>query len=106
MFTALAVFVYARRWWTLAASALFLAVSIALLLHGGRLRGASFSAGEAEQTQRLVEQVLGHSADTTFVAVFHRDRWDPGERPFRDAMNAALAAAGAPCRRALGRDAR
>jgi RND superfamily putative drug exporter len=91
MFTAFAALVYRRRWWTLAASALFLAASIALLFHGGRLRGASFGAGEAEQMQQLVEQVLGHPADTTFVAVFHRDRLDPGERPFRDAMNKALA---------------
>lgn len=102
MLTTLAGFIYRRRCWTLAASTLFLAASIVLVLRGGRLTGASFGDGEAEQTQRLVEQVLGHPTDTTFVVVFHSTRGDargsaheqnldPRERPFRVAMNAALA---------------
>jgi putative drug exporter of the RND superfamily len=102
MFRALAAFIYRRRRWTLAASTLFLAASIALVSRGGRLTGASFGDGEAQQTERLVEQVLGHPTDTTFVVVFHSPRvdargsareqdLDPRERPFRDAMNAALA---------------
>ncbi len=91
MFAALAAFVYRRRWWTLAASTLFLAASIAMVLRGGKLTGGTFGDREAEKTQRLVEQVLGHSNDTTFVAVFHSDALDPREPPFQAAMAAALA---------------
>jgi RND superfamily putative drug exporter len=90
MFAALASFIYKRSWWTLAASTLFLAASIAMVLHGGRLTGGSFGDGEAERTQRLVEEVLGHSNDTTFVVVFHSDALDPREPPFRAAIKAAL----------------
>ncbi len=91
MFATLATLIYRRRWWTLAASTLFLAAAIATVLRGGRLTGGSFGDGEAEKTQRLVEQVLGHSNDTTFVAVFHSDTLDPREPPFQGAMKAALA---------------
>ncbi len=91
MFATLAAFIYRRRWWTLAASTLFLAASIATILRGGRLTGGSFGDGEAEKTQRLVEQVLGHSTDTTFVAVFHSDTLEARQPPFRAAMKAALA---------------
>jgi RND superfamily putative drug exporter len=90
MFAALASFIYKRSWWTLAASTLFLAASIAMVLRGGRLTGGSFGDGEAERTQRLVEEVLGHSNDTTFVVVFHSDALDPREAPFRAAIKAAL----------------
>jgi putative drug exporter of the RND superfamily len=91
MFAALAVFIYRRRWWTLAASTLFLAASIVMVLRGGKLTGGTFGDREAEKTQRLVEQVLGHSNDTTFVAVFHSDALDPRQPPFQAAMKAALA---------------
>ncbi len=90
MFTRLAAFIHRRRWWTLAASLLFLAASIAVVFRGGRLTGGSFGDREAEKTQRLVEEVLGHSTDTTFVVVFHGDALDPHEEPFRRAMKAAL----------------
>src|SRR5450432_2289518 len=90
MFTALAGFIYRRRWWTLAASTLFLVASIAMVLRGGKLTGGTFGDREAEQTQRLVEQVLGHSTDTTFVAVFHSDTLDAPGQPFQRAMKAAL----------------
>ena len=91
MFAALAAFIYRRRWGTLSVSALFLAASIAMLLHGGKLTGGTFGDREAEQTQRLVEQVLGHSTDTAFVVVFHSDTLDPHAEQFRAAMEAALA---------------
>ena len=91
MFTALATFIYRRRWWTLAASTIFLVAAIGMVLRGGRLTGGSFGDGEAERTQQLVEQVLGHSTDTAFVVVFHSDTLDPREPPFRAAMKAALA---------------
>jgi RND superfamily putative drug exporter len=91
MFAALALFIHRRRWWTLAASMLFLAASIAMILRGGKLTGGTFGDREAEKTQRLVEQVLGHSNDTTFVAIFHNDTLDPHRQPFQAAMKAALA---------------
>ncbi len=91
MFAALARFIHRRRWSTLAASTLFLAASIAMVVRGGKLTGGSFGDREAEKTQRLVEQVLGHSTDTTFVVIFHSDALDPREQPFQAAMKAALA---------------
>src|SRR5580698_2138774 len=91
MFTALAPFSSRRRWWTLAASTVFLVASIAMVFRGGKLTGGTLGDGEAERTQRLVEQVLGHSTDTTFVVVFHSDALDPRRQPFQVAMKAALA---------------
>src|SRR5262245_10737997 len=91
MFAALATLIYRRRWWTLIASTLFLAASIATVVHGGKLTGGTFGDREAEQTQRLVEQVLGHSNDTAFIAVFHSDTLDAQAPPFQAAMKAALA---------------
>jgi RND superfamily putative drug exporter len=91
MFAALAAFIYRRRWATLAASALFLVASIAMVVRGGTLTGGSFGNSEAERTQRLVERVLGHSIDSTFVAVFHSETLDPRNEPFQTAMKAALA---------------
>jgi putative drug exporter of the RND superfamily len=91
MFASLATFIYKRRWWTLAASTLFLAASLVLVVRGGKLTGGGFGDNEAEQTQRLVEPVLGHSTATTFVAIFHSETLDPRETPFRVAMKAALA---------------
>jgi putative drug exporter of the RND superfamily len=91
MFSRLASFIYRRRWWTLAASSLFLAASIAMVVHGGKLTGGSFGDNEAEKTERLVSEVLGHSTDTAFVAIFHSDTLDPRNEPFQTAMKAALA---------------
>src|SRR5262252_6563614 len=91
MFVSLAGFIHRRPWWTLVACTLFLTASIAMVVRGGTLTGGSFGDREAEQTQRLVEEVLGHSTDATFVAVFHSDTLDPGQQPFRDAMREALA---------------
>ena len=91
MLVALAAFIYRRRWETLVGSALFLALSIAVIIRGGRLTGGSFGDREAEKTQVLVEQVLGHSTDTTFVAIFHSETLDPRDEAFRVAMSEALA---------------
>lgn len=90
MFTFLGSFIYRRRWATLVASALFLVASITMVLRGGSLTGGSFGDREAEQSQRLVEQVLGHSTDTTFVVVFQSKTLDAGSDAFRAAMTRAL----------------
>ena len=91
MLTALATFIARRRWWALAASTIFLAAAVAMVLRGGKLTGGSFGDNEAERAQRLVEPVLGHSTATTFVVIFHSDALDPRDEPFRTAMKAALA---------------
>jgi RND superfamily putative drug exporter len=91
MLAGLARFIFRRRVETLIASTLFLVAAIAMVIHGGKLTGGSFGDREAEQTQRLVEQVLGHSTDTTFIVVFHSDALDPHKAPFAEAMKAALA---------------
>ena len=91
MFAALATLIYRRRWWTLIASTLFLAASIAMVARGGKLTGGTFGDREASMTQRFVEQVLGHSTDTAFIAVFHSDTLDARTPPFEAAMKAALA---------------
>ncbi len=90
LFTWLATFIYNHRWGTLFASLAFLAASVATVLHGGNLTGGSFGDREAEQTQRLVEQVLGHSTDTTFVILFQSDGLAADSKAFREAMDAAL----------------
>ncbi|MFO0761449.1 MAG: MMPL family transporter [Byssovorax sp.] len=91
MFTALAAFILRRRWWTLAASALFLAASIAMIVRGGTLTGGTFGDREAERTQHAVDQVLGRATDTTFLAIFHSDALDPRDPRFQAAMTSALA---------------
>ena len=91
MFSALAGLIYRRRWTTLVLSTLFLVGSIAVVLRGGELTAGSFGDGEAEQVQRRIEVVLGHSTDTTMVVSFHSETLDPLEPPFQIAMKAALA---------------
>ncbi len=91
MFAPLASFIYRKRWATLAASSVFLVLSVLVVLRGGKLTGGAFGNNEAERTERLVEEVLGHSTTTTFVAIFHSDREDPRNLPFQTAMKAALA---------------
>jgi RND superfamily putative drug exporter len=91
MFTALGSFIYGKRWATLVVSTLFLALSIAVVLRGGTLTGATFGDNEAVEAQRLTEKVLGHSSTTTFVAIFHSDTLDPRTAAFQSKMHATLA---------------
>src|SRR5580692_6550330 len=91
MYRTLAAVILARPWRTLALSAAFLAVSLAMVVRGGKLTGPSFGDNEAEETERLLEQVLGHSMATTVVVIFHSDTLYPGDDAFRVRMNAALA---------------
>jgi len=59
VFSALARLIYRRRKTTLVASSLFLALSIAVVMRGGRLTGGTFGENEAERVASLVEQVTG-----------------------------------------------
>jgi RND superfamily putative drug exporter len=91
MFAELGSFIYRKRWLTLVVSALFLAVSIAMVVHGGKLTGGSYGDNEAERTEDLAARVLGHATNTTFIAIFHSETLDPRNEPFQAAMKAALA---------------
>ncbi len=89
-FERLGAFIYRRRWLTLGACGLFLLLSIAVLLRGGQLTGGRIEGIEAERTQAVVEKVLGHTIDTTVVAVFHAPSMDPRNQDFQAAMAEAL----------------
>ncbi len=91
MFVSLGSFIYRNRWQTLAASLLFLALSIAIILRGGRLTGGSYGDNEAERAARIVERIQGHTEKTTFIAIFHSTDEDPRNQPFQDAMRESLA---------------
>jgi uncharacterized membrane protein YdfJ with MMPL/SSD domain len=90
MFEALGRVIYRRRWLTLALATLFLAASVAMLVRGGPLTSGTIHGLEAERAQELVAEVLGHPADTTFVAVLHADDLDAATPAHRDAVRRAL----------------
>jgi putative drug exporter of the RND superfamily len=90
MFAELGAFIYRNKWATLVVSAVFLAISVAVVVHGGRLTGGSYGDNEAERTEGLSARVLGHATNTTFIAIFHSDTLDPRNEPFQAAMKAAL----------------
>jgi uncharacterized membrane protein YdfJ with MMPL/SSD domain len=106
MFSALGRFIYRRRWLTLGVSALFLVLSTAMILRGGKLTGGSFGGDEAERTEELVAGVVGNPTSSTFIVLFHSDTEDPRNEPFQRAMKAALLPlAGSPAvRRVMGPD--
>src|SRR5262249_21779364 len=64
--------------------------SLTMLLRGGALTSGTIQGLEAERAQALVTEVLGHPAETTFVAVMASDR-DPESREHRAAVAQALA---------------
>jgi RND superfamily putative drug exporter len=82
--------VYRHRWLTLLGSTLFLALSIATLVRGGQLTGPIIRGIEAERAQTIVEEVLGHTMDTTVVAVFRAKAMDPRNQDFQTALHDAL----------------
>jgi len=96
-FERLGGFVYDHRKGTLLACVLFLALAIGTVIRGGELTGGRIHGIEAERTQAVVEQVLGHTMDTTVVAIFHAPaangghEMDPRNLDFQAAFAAALA---------------
>jgi RND superfamily putative drug exporter len=54
----------------LIATGVFLALAIAVVIHGGRLTAGEIDGLEAGRAEDLVEQVTGRSADTTEIVVF------------------------------------
>ena len=89
-FERLGVWVYRWRWATLAGSTLFLALSVFVLVRGGQLTGPIIHGIESERAQAVVEQVLGHTMDTTVVAVFRAKTMDPRNEDFQAALRGAL----------------
>jgi putative drug exporter of the RND superfamily len=91
IFEALGAVVFRFRWLVLAASAAFLAGSVAVLAHGGVLTSGVVHGLEAETAQAVVDGVTHRPADTTFVAVFHAGDLDARDPRFVEAVGAALA---------------
>jgi len=94
IFERLGRFVFRRRWLTLVLSGIFLVVSLVVLTQGGDLTGSTIHDIESERAQTVVEEVLGHTMDTTVVAIFRADApplKDPRNADFQDAMKEALA---------------
>ena len=89
-FEHLGVLVIRHKWLTLAASALFLALSVVTILLGRPLTTGRIEGLESERTEAVVEQVLGHTMDTTVVAVFHAAAMDPRNQDFQAAQEDAL----------------
>jgi putative drug exporter of the RND superfamily len=90
MFEALGEIVYRRRWLTLALAIAFLAASVAMLVRGGALTSGTIHGLEAGRAGEIVSEVLGHPADSTFVAVLRADDLDPGSDAYRAALRRAL----------------
>src|SRR5450755_3108013 len=91
MFEKLGEAIYRHRWLTLVAAGVFLLASLLMLVRGGDLTSGVIKDLESERAQHLVEQVLGHSLDTTLVAIFHAPDLDPDDDDFQAALKAALA---------------
>lgn len=83
--------IHRHRWLTLALTGLFLAASLFTLARGGALSSGDIHDLEATRAQHLVEEVLGHPAETTFVAVVRSESLDPGSEAHAAALSHALA---------------
>jgi putative drug exporter of the RND superfamily len=90
MFEALGAFAFRYRWATLIASAIFLALSITVLVRGGDLTSGEILGLESQDAKHLVDSITGHAADTTLVVLFHKDGMDGSSPAFAAAMHAAL----------------
>jgi putative drug exporter of the RND superfamily len=90
MFDRLGSFVFRRRLAVLAATAFFLAMSVVLLVRGGRLTTGTIGDSEAREAQVLVDEVLGHPSRTTFVAIMQA-RTDLGREELAAAVDVTVA---------------
>lgn len=94
MLHALGSFVHRHSRRILFATGLFLALSIGLVLAGGRLTGGAIAGLEAETAEHRVERVIDGAPDTTIVVVFSYPEYPGG----RAAALAAIEHAVAPLR--------
>src|SRR4051812_38262901 len=98
MFEALGSFIYRRCWLVLLGAGALLVLAVFMLLRGGALSGGIIRDLEAEQAERLTEDVLGHSRKVAFVAVFRAKHAGLTESELRAAVSDAVA----PLRRLPG----
>lgn len=80
-----------RRAAVLAASATVLAASLAALLAGGTLSTGAIEGIESDVARRQLETSLGLPGDASFTVVFSSPTLRADEKPFADALRAALA---------------
>ncbi len=91
MFEKLGPVMYRRRWPVLFASLAVLLLSLASLIRGGELTTAgTIRALESQRAAQVVDDILGHPLETTFIAIFKSPNVDARDQAFHDAMNAAL----------------
>jgi RND superfamily putative drug exporter len=91
MFEALGAIVFRFRWFVLVASAAFLVMAVAVLVHGGSLTTGVVHGLEAEKAQRIIDAATGRPSDSTLVVVFRAQGLDARSPAFADAVRAALA---------------
>lgn len=90
MFRALGDFAFRRHWWVLAGTAVLLLASVASLLVGGKMSGATITGLEASQADALIESVVGRRTENTVVFLFRSKTLSPSSPEFNRAMTAAL----------------
>lgn len=90
MFRALGDFAFRRHWWVLAGTAVLLLASVASLLVGGKMSGATITGLEASQADALIESVVGRRTENTVVFLFRSKTLSPSSPEFTRAMTAAL----------------
>lgn len=90
MYASLGSFIHRRPWSTLLASALFLAISMTVLVRGGRLAGASMAGLEADRAQSTVDAITGRHDETTILLVFQSADLAPTDPEFTSAMRRAV----------------
>jgi RND superfamily putative drug exporter len=83
-------FVFRQRWPVLIAAGTFLAVSLVFLARGGELTTGTIRNIEAYDAAQLVQRVLGHPQETTFIALFRTTDLDPTSDTFKAAMAEAV----------------
>ena len=91
MYAALGTFIHRRPRLTLLASAIFLAVSLLLLVRGGRLAGASITGIEADRAQAVADAIAGRREEMSIVVAFQSADLAPKDPEFTAAMRRAVA---------------
>ena len=93
MYATLGAFIHRRPWLTLVCSALFLALSVLLLMRGGRLGGAAITGVEADRAQGVADAISGRREETTIAVLFQSKSPElaPTAPEFTEEMQRALA---------------
>jgi hypothetical protein len=92
----------ARHRQILLISAVIVALSVGVVVEGGRLTTGSIEGLESAEAQRGVDQVRGFPLTTTFLAIFESDQLAPDDEPFQAEVAAAVARARQAARGARG----